>query len=221
MNISLRKLSTRELATFTRQIISTSRERHEKLIGNHALLMDLEKSFNDYDSVYVKTTFSGIGKNVATSDKERYDAFNNLRLFFNGYTKLVMAPHYQSALALQEVFKNYGLGIDKMKYSEKSAQLIKLIEILDLPENQAHFTNLGILSAFTLLKNSQNAFEDKVAQQAEANSELRKITSATKKRTALEKYLKKYLDLVTIMRDIPAWADLYADLNEYVKTIRK
>ena len=63
-------------------------------------------------------------------------------------------------------------------------------------------------------------FEAIFADQAEANADLRQMTSASAIRRDLEKNLKVYLNLLTAMKDDAGWELLYSDTNEFVKAAR-
>ena len=80
--------------------------------------------------------------------------------------------------------------------------------------------NLSLVSAFDDLKTKHTDFEILFAQQAEANGDLRQIASASSSRKELEQVLRSYLNLITAMKDVPDWSNLYHDLNEIVKAAR-
>ena len=63
-------------------------------------------------------------------------------------------------------------------------------------------------------------FEAIFADQAEANADLRQMTSESAIRRDLEKNLKVYLNLLTAMKDVAGWELLYSDTNEFVKAAR-
>ena len=220
MTINLRKLSTKNLATLVQRILNSSQNGNYTIVENHPLLLALNNSYLTYDSVYSKLTYSGKGKEVAIADKERDVAFGNLKAFLNGYRKLPSAVNQQDAETLYTVFKTFGLNIDGLSYSAETAQLKKLIEALDKPENNQKITNLNLTAAFHDLKTKHEAFEVIFAEQAEANAELREISSASSTRKDLEGVLRSYLNLVTAMKDVPEWTKLYHDLNEIVKAAK-
>jgi acyl-CoA synthetase (NDP forming) len=70
------------------------------------------------------------------------------------------------------------------------------------------------------MKSKHEAFETLFADQAEANADLRQMTSASAIRKDLEKNLKAYLNLLTAMKDVSGWELLYSDTNELVKAAR-
>ncbi|WP_435523548.1 DUF6261 family protein [Chryseobacterium indoltheticum] len=144
----------------------------------------------------------------------------NLKAFLNGNRQLSMAPNYQSAVDLYSVFKTYGLNLDRLSYSSQTAQMKKLIEELETPENLQKIALLSLNPAFTEMKTKHDDFETLFADQAEANADLRNMSSASAIRKDLEKNLKAYLNLLTVMKEVPGWELLYTDTNELVKAAK-
>ncbi|WP_175620587.1 DUF6261 family protein [Chryseobacterium schmidteae] len=220
MKISLVRLSTKDLATLAQRIISNIQSGKYPVISNHPLTSTLQTSYTEYDVVYTKQIYSGKGKDVATADHERDVAYTNLKAFLNGYRKLQTVPNYQSAEDLYSVFKTFGLNLDRLSYSSQSAQMKKLIEALENQESQQKIALLSLDPAFTEMKTKHENFEALFADQAEANADLRQMTSASAIRKDLEKNLKTYLNLLTAMKDVPGWELLYSDTNELVKSAK-
>jgi len=220
MKITLTNLSTKNLATLAQRIINSSQSGNYTIIEGHPLLMALATSYSTYDAVYTKLTYSGKGKEVAAADKERDAAFSSIKAFLNGYRKLPFAANHTDAEALYTIFKQFGLNLDTLSYSAQTAQLKKLIEELEKPENTQRIENLTITTAFNDLKTKHQAFETVFAEQAEANADLRTIASASSTRKELEQRLRSYFSLITAMKDMPEWSKLYYDLNEIVKAAK-
>lgn len=220
MKINLARLTTKNLATLAERIINSSLNGNYILIQEHPLFTALQSSYQKYDAVYTKLTFSGKGKEVAQADKARDEAFSSMKAFLNGYRKLSSANYSADAEALYQVFKRYGLSINEMSYSSQSAQMKKLIEALETTENMQRITNLNITGALQALRTTQIEFEQLFAEQAEANADLRELTSATASRKELESVLRAYLNTITVMKDVPEYTKLYHDLNEIVKAAK-
>lgn len=220
MKISLVRLSTKDLATLTQRILSNIQSGKYPVISNHPLTATLQTSYSGYDLVYTKQIYSGKGKDVATADHERDMAYTNLKNFLNGYRQLPSAPYYDLADHLYSVFKTFGLDLDRLSYSSQAAQMKKLIETLETAENQQKLALLSLNPAFTEMKTKHLAFEIVYADQAEANADLRQMTSASAIRRDLEKNLKVYLNLLTAMKDVTGWELLYSDTNELVKAAK-
>lgn len=220
MKITLARLGTKNLATLTQRVISNIQSGKYPVITNHPLTTTLAASYAEYDKVYTKQVYSGKGKDVATADDERDFAYTNFKAFLNGYRKLPTAVNYQFAEDLYGVFKKFGLDLDRLSYSSQTAQMKKLIEELEIPENLQKISVLSLDTAFADMKTKHETFETIFADQAEANADLRQMTSATAIRKVLEKNLKSYFNLLTVMKEVPGWELLYSDTNELVKAAK-
>ncbi|MPS75067.1 MAG: hypothetical protein E2590_18225 [Chryseobacterium sp.] len=220
MKITLRKLSTKDLATLVQRTINTSESGNYPVIDGHPLLAELKLKYADYDAVYTKMTFSGIGNDVANADRERDLAFTTLKAFLNSYRKMLTLPNYQSADDLYGIFGQFGLNLDRMSYSSQTAQMKKLIEELEKAENFQKIKDLELTAAFNDMKDKQADFEKLFAVQAGANADLRNQKTASGIRKDLEKSLKSFLNLITAMKDVSDWKLYYADINELVKAAK-
>ena len=220
MKITLSRLSTKDLATLAKRIINLSDSGTYPVIKDHPLVTETKAKYADYDIVYAKQIYSGKGDNVADADKERDISFSNLKGFLNGYRKLSSVANHQSAEELYQIFKLFGLELYKLSYSSETAQMKKLIEELEKPENMAKIDALSLTAAFTDMKTKQAVFEALFAEQAAANADLRTMRSASAIRKDLEKSLKALLGLITAMKDVADWKLLYADVNELVKAAK-
>ena len=214
MKISLVRLTTKNLATLALRVIEASKTGKTQLGQQQPMLMDLEEKYRAYDEVYTKQTFSGKGKSVAEADEARDKAFSNLKNFLWGYRQVSSVPNADQAGELYEVIKLFGTDIDRLSYSAQSAQMKKLIEELDKPENTMKINVLSLSTAFMELKTKHQHFEQLYTEQVEANADFRKMPRD------LEKSLKSYLDLISIMKTQPDWADFYQEVNELVKSAR-
>ncbi len=217
MKITFNKISTKNLATLAERIISSSKNGQYKVVENHELLLAVENEYKPYDVVYSKLTYSGKGSEIAEADETRDKAFSSLKLFLKSYKDLPSMPDVIEAQALYDVFEQFGLDIDRMNYAEESAQMKKLIEALEKPENLARLTTLRLDTSFGKLKDAQERFEALYAIQAEANADLRTLPSASAIRRRLERALRDYIGLLTAMRNVPGWEMIYADIHELVK----
>lgn len=220
MEISLQRLKTKDLATLAKRTLETSQSGTHAILNNHPLLTELSARYADYDAVYSKKTFSGKGAEVAVADEERDKAFSSLKAFLFGYHQLDSVPNFQEAKDLYGVFVQFGLDIDRMSYSSQTAQMIKLIEALELPENTQKMALLNVSTAFGVMKTKQDDFEALYSVQAEANAELRQTQSASSIRRDLEQVLKAYFNVLTSMQNVSAWKGVYAEIAELVKAAK-
>ncbi|MDO5104410.1 DUF6261 family protein [Capnocytophaga sp.] len=220
MRLNYRKLSTKDLAALAERIIEAVKKSDINEAKRHLFMTKLEASYEKYYPSVSKQAFSGKGKTVAQANKERDKAFSDMKVFLSGYTRVSSVPNYNDAVALYEQFKLFGLKQDQLSYAEQTIQLGKLIEALSSAENQEYIKNLALETAFETMKVKHEEFKMHFNQQAQANAELREKTSATKQRKELERDLRRFLDLVTLMFDADAWVSLYNNLNEFVKAAK-
>lgn len=220
MKISLQRVSTKDLATLTERTLTVSTSGKYPVLTNHPLINELTTHYADYSEVYTKKTFSGKGKDVAAADHDRDVAFSVIKAFLNGYRQVVSVPNYQDAEDLYQVFVHFGLDLDRMSYSSQTAQMKKLIEALERPENTQKIVNLSLSVAFLEMKNKHEYFEDVFEEQTEANAGLRQMESASSVRRTLERTLRSYLNMLTALKDVHDWEDAYAEVNELVKAAK-
>lgn len=219
MKISLVRLSTKDLATLTQRTIEASKNGKNRVSEPNLLLGEVEKIYADYDAVYTKQTFSGKGKTVAAADEERDRVFSMFRNFLWGYRQIPTMPNADKAEKLYQIIKSFGTDLNKLSYAEQTAQMKKLIEELEKPENKSMLKALGLEATFAELKQKQEDFETIFAEQATANADLRKLPSATAIRKSLEKSLRSYLDFLSVMQNLPQWNALYLEVSELVKAV--
>ncbi len=219
MKTGLTRLSTKDIATLAKRVLESSKSGKYPVVENHELLLAIENEYKAYSDTYSKSTYSGKGTEVAEADDKRDKLFNSIKSFVKGYTAIETMPNSADAVDLYAIFEKFGLTINQLSYAEESAQMIKLIEELEKPENTAKLTALGIQPTFNELKAAQQNFETVYAQQAEANANLRNLPSATGSRKNLEIALRNYFNLLTAMKNISGWEMIYADINELVKGI--
>lgn len=220
MKIALTKLSTKDLATLAQRIISNAQSGKYPVISNHPLIAALQNSYTEYDKVYTKQIYSGKGTDVAQADRERDIAYKDLKSFLNGYRKLSTLVNYHLAEDLYQVFKLFGLDLDRLSYSSQTAKMKKLIEELETAENAQKITLLSLNTAFAEMKAKHENFEMIFADQAEANADLRQMSSASAIRKDLEKNVKTYINLLTAMKSVAGWELIYSDTNELVKAAK-
>lgn len=221
MKINLRKLSTRDLASLTEQVIEYAKNYNVSDVKNHIFLKELERKYPEYSVSLSKETYSGKGKTVAQINKERIANYRNLKAFLLGYSKLPSAPFYQEGKDLFLIFKKVGLTIDRLNYAEQTSKIINIVELLEQEENTEKLKKLSLEQAFLDIKTSNQNFKKVYNEQIEANTELRTQKSASVIRKELEISLRKFLDQITLMYQVPGWENIYNVLNEYVKSYNK
>ncbi len=220
MKIHLSKVATKELGGLAQRVIDASNNGNFTVVENNPLLLEVEKQYAIYQQVYSKKTYSGKGDVVAQADRKRDAIFSDLKQYLAGYRRIKTMDNADLAEELYQIFKDFGLGLDKYNYLKESAQLDNLIAELDKTPNKEKLTALKLSETFEGLKIAQTEFKQIYNEQAEANADLHNLPSATEIRRDLEQALRNYFALLTAMKDISGWELIYHDINEIVKGAR-
>ncbi|NDP21520.1 MAG: hypothetical protein GZ091_10620 [Paludibacter sp.] len=217
MRINLAQLSTKDLATLSQRVITISEEPASLVVKDNPLLSVLKTVYADYDAVYTKKAYSGKGVLVAEADSRRDIPFGGLKNIILGYSKISGTPFQQKAKDIYAIVENYGIDLDRYTYSTETAQLKKLLEAFDKPENVAKLESMQLTAIVTQIKTAQTEFEQIFNEQAAANAELRVMESASSIRKNLELAMRNYLNVVKAMNLQLGWKELYAKLDEVLK----
>ena len=220
MQISMTKLSNSILGSLAEQTITISKKASNKVVENNPLLITLEAEFGNFKAVFGKKSFSGMGNSVESADFMRDSAFVGLKTMLMGLTKLPPFQNQQLAVDLFQLFQQRGLDIYTYSYNDQTTEMDKLIADLSTDENISKLTTLNLNIYFESMKQAQAGFKAIYSEQLAANSNLRLAQSATSIRRNLEAALRNYLSVVEGMKSVNGWAELYAELNELVKSIR-
>ncbi|MHB9141085.1 MAG: DUF6261 family protein [Paludibacter sp.] len=217
MKITLQRLSVGNLATLADRTITESLNEKYVIVKDHPLLISLQTQYEHYFEVFDKKAYSGKGKLVAKADYQRDEAFLGMKNCIYGLTRVIGNSMQQDAMDVYGIFKRFGLDLPRKSYMAKSGTLPKLIETLNEPLNKQKIENMHLTEIFELLSAAQTNFEKMEDEQITANAQLRLMESASSLRGNLEMALGNYFKVVTAMRQLEGWDDLYGILNEYVK----
>lgn len=220
MKVNYSKLTTKGLGELSQRVIDTSKNSEIEEVKNHLFLTKLQEDFIPYYAILSKQTFSGKGKSVAQADAERDKAYMDIKVFLEAYERISTLPHHTDATELLKEFSTYGKDMLKLSYAEQSIQLTKIIEALSTQEHTERLKRLGLEPSFKTLKTAHQGFKTIFDEQVKANAALREKSTASTLRKNLEKSLKRFLDLVSLMYQTGQWTPLYLQLNELVKATK-
>ncbi|HEY5589875.1 MAG TPA: DUF6261 family protein [Paludibacter sp.] len=217
MKINLAQLSTKDLAALSQRTIVISDEPAFAVVKDNPLLAAVKSVYNEYDTVYTKKAYSGKGDKLMEADGKRDAPFGGFKFILIGHIKVSSSPYHQDAVDIYAIIEKYGIDLDRYKWAEETAQMKKLLEELDKPENAAKIERMQLTVVLTQIKDAQTAFEKLFNEVAGENSELRMMESATSFRKTLETALRNYFNVVKAMNQLPGWKEFYAKLDEVVK----
>lgn len=217
MKINLAHLSTKDLAALSQRTIAISDEPAFVVVKDNPLLAAVKTVYNEYDGVYTKKAYSGKGDQLVEADSVHDIPFSGLKSILIGHAKVSSSPFQQDAKDIYTIIEKYGIDLDRYKWAEETAQLKKLIEELDKPENVIKIDRMMLRQIVDHLKETHFAFEQLFNEIAGENAALHMMESASSMRKALEAALRNYLNVVKAMNAQPGWKELYAKLDEMVK----
>lgn len=190
------------------------------VLQHNPLVEVLIATNKSYQAIVIKNTYSGLGNPVAQADLVRDKVYRNLRRMLQGMAGFNDTPKGKAAAALLTVFEETG-DIYGLSYADENVVMQTLIKHLDEPVNLGHLSTVMAKDEYDALKQAQAAFEAISAEQTDANSALRQKPSASGARRALHQALRNIFSLVSAMKNVAGWEDLYHDLNELIKEARQ
>lgn len=220
MKIALSRLRTSTLSWLANELITESNPDKYPFIKDNPLLRNLQTTYNEYQQVFGKKSYSGKGKLVAQANLVQNDAYNGMKFCIYGLTRVSGNSLQADANDLYHLFKIAGVSLSRRGYMTKSTKLSKLIETLEQPDNKAKIERIHLTEVFEILKAAYLNFENLSLDQISANAQLRRIGTASGLRKKLEKAIHYYLTTVTAMSEFDEWKHFYLLLDEHVKSAR-
>lgn len=221
LRIAYSKLSTKVLGNLSNRTLEVVSPAYQSGVLQHNPIVEVLKAKNkEYQDVVIKNTYSGLGDPVAQADMLRDTLFRNLRRMLQGMAAFSHTSKGKAAEALLTVFEETG-DINNLSYADENMVIRTLIKRLDEPENMGHLSTAVAKDEYEALRLAQAAFEKVSAEQTDANSALRQKMSASSARRELEQALRNVFSLVSAMKDVAGWEDLYHDLDELLKEARQ
>lgn len=221
LRIAYSKLSTKVLGNLSNRSLEVISPAYQSGVLQYNPIVEVLKAKNkDYQDVVIKNTYSGLGDPVAQADMLRDRMFRNLRRMLQGMAAFSHTSKGKAAEALLTVFEETG-DINNLSYADENIVIRTLIKRLDEPENMGHLSTAVAKDEYEALRLAQSAFEKMSAEQTDANSALRQKMSASSTRRELEQALRNVFSLVSAMKDVAGWEDLYHDLDELLKEARQ
>lgn len=219
LKIPFSRLSTKALGDFAQRICNFIALLLTGILSDNPVAKVVLETNSRYQKIVIKKAFSGKGPDVAEQDNYRDKLYRSLRRMLRTFTTLPDVKKAHAASELLKAFDEAG-SIDNLSYEDENTVMRKLMEILSTEENQAHITTVGLVTDFAALEKAQTDFEKIADAQTQENSELRQMDNASDVRHDLEEALRRFFALVSAMKNVPEWVDLYYDINELIKEVR-
>lgn len=220
MKANWRRLSIRSLGAAIKRVINVTNFNANDEAKNHTLFVTMVTVYNVFAPLIPKSVWSGMSDSVRKLATEVYAYLKGIRKIAEGAAQFPNTDRGRAGMEVVKIIKKGG-KIYNQKVGEADFSTTSVINELNKPENAAHITALGVsdeLQKLTAAKAQHDALD---TQRVDAESELRQTDSASNARTEMEAALKNWLNLVTAMRNVDGWQDLYHDLNEVVKAAKR
>lgn len=216
LKIGLTGLTTKQLDYLGEQTIALSEKNINREIADNILFRQVKTTHEQYRRVVMKQTFSGMGEEVKAADITRDKFYSGLARIISGFSVFDGTAKQDFALFLQKIISDTG-SVSGLSYAEESVVLNKLLERLSADEARNAIAALGIAEEVEKLVAIQKNFDMLFTEQLDANSGLRQQPTASGMRKELESVLRNYFALVSAMRGVESWKDIYSDLGELLK----
>jgi hypothetical protein len=221
MNVKLSRFPVSVLGAMASGTITISHKPVYTVVANHVLLQNVEKCYADFFAVFGKKAFSGMGEPVAEADIYRDEPFRAIKSILKGFGKVTGYVARQEAFDLLSIIDQLGGDFENLSYGDEDEKMDKLITEYDKSENQEKLARLNLTDLYITLKTRHTGFKALYFQQNDSNAALHSMSSATSLRKELAVALRNYLGLVTAMKQVDGWKELYAELNELGKSLNK
>ncbi len=219
LKITFSRLVVTILGMLGRNTIEITKANANTDVLNNPLFKEVENKYAVYETVLLKNVYSGMGPDVKAADLERDTRFYGFMHLLRGLAAF-KNPQGEAADSLYEQISHKG-SILGLNYGEESELLYKIFELLDGAPAQALIAQAGVAAQYADLKQAQTAFQQIYLEQIDANSSLRQMASASSIRNDLQDALRNYYGYVSALRNQSDYKDLYADLNELIKSARQ
>ncbi|MDO5522901.1 MAG: DUF6261 family protein [Bacteroidia bacterium] len=221
MKPNLGKLSLRSLDTGTRLIIELTRNNAQESAKTNPVFLEVENQHNIFAPLVPKEHYTGMSQTLKELRNEIKSDIRNIKKLATATVGIY--PGSEKADATQIVLNaiKKGGNLSKGKADDVDSRITTIMNQFALPETTAAFTTLELTPMAEALAEKKKRYDDGSVERLDKKSEIRQTENASIARPRLESALKDYLSLVTAMRKVEGWQDLYADLNEAVKRMKR
>ncbi len=221
MKPNFTKLSIRSLDTGTKLFIELTHNNALKEIKTNPVFLEVKKIQAIFAPLVPKEHYTGMSQSLKALNKEIRTDIQNIRMLVSGIAGVYSGtPKASAAQTVLNAIKKGG-KLHGGKADDVHSRITTIMNELSKPEAQAALTTLELTATFDALAEKKKRYDAGLVERLDKKSEISQTENATTVRPRLESALKDYLALVTAMRKVQGWQDLYADLNEVVKRMKR
>ena len=220
LTLTYRDLSTKVLGILADRTMELINQSAIDTAITNPLTAELKNRSEEYNTVVIKKTFSGMGITIEEADLQRDNCDASLKRILAGLAGFKGTPQTDAALQLLRIYEETGSVYNK-NYAEESVILDRRLSKLQEPVNSSLVTQLHLTAQVEALLTAQTEFSRLFLTQAETNSALRQQHSASSIRQHLEDALRNLYGWINAQRNISPYDKLYTDMAEIIKAAKQ
>jgi hypothetical protein len=155
-------------------------------------------------------------------DKRRNNALSAVRNIIYGMSQSLIEDISRKAAKLYPIIEKYGAKVYKMGYKKETSNMLSLFLDLDLPDNTALLTELGVLPFYESLKTAQTAFDTVSKKKSDQKTEHTTDSEpATDILTELTTAMTNVMAMIELnnQHDPATYGEVYNKLVTYINEI--
>ncbi|WP_436415387.1 DUF6261 family protein [Petrimonas sp.] len=221
MKLNLRRLSTRSLAYGAKLFINVTNNNEQEAVKITPPFTLLVSEYTAYAPLVPRVSNKELKEKAAKAAEKVLTDIKNIKKFATGFA--AMYPDTDKGLAATAILKAIAKGgkLYKGAAGELDSGITTVVRELKSPEMAQQIAAMEVTGHVATLVEDKAAYDAANVQRINAESDLAQTDSASTARPKLESAIRDYLALVTAMRKADGWQDLYADLNEVVKVLKR
>jgi hypothetical protein len=215
---SFSRLTNEAFATLASETVQIVKDTNDDTLTGHPLFKTITPAYDLFFPVLDKSTFSGMGEEIAALDKRRDNVYSALHGIVKGWSKVKdeELPAGSIAAGLLALFKDVERArkMSNRTYAQETSAIEHLVSLMEEEKTKANFNKLGVSDLCSWLKVLNITFKTNYLEQVKANAGIRQQGTATDKRKELEIAMRNFYALVDSMKNIAPWSTLYPKLEE-------
>lgn len=221
MKLNFRRLTTRSLDYGGKLIINVTNNNAQEAAKTTPPFLALVNEHANYSKLVPRLGSSKMSDAVKVAAKAVLDSIRNIKRFAAGYE--AMYPDSDKGKAATAILKAIAKGgkLYNRPAGDLDSKITTVVTELSSPELAPHVSTMELTEQVQSLVEKKAEYNVIEVQRIDAESALSQTDSASVARPKLESAMRDYLALVTAMRKTEGWQDLYADLNEVVKILKR
>lgn len=221
MKANFTKLSVRSLDYGTKLIIDVTRNNTQEEAKTHPLFTEVVTQHTVFSPLVPKDHYARMSDMLKALNHKIVTDIRNLKKLVSGIVAVYSDTERVNAAQIILSAIKKGGKLYSQKADDLNSRVTTITTELAKPEGKAAFAALGLSDVGDALAGKKKRYDDTSVEQLDKKSEISQTENASTARPRLESALRDYLAFVTAMRNVSGWEDLYADINEVIKRLKR